>query len=93
MPPPSSTTPIEIRAAPGDFDVDAGGAGVEGVFNQFFDGAGGPLDHLAGGDPADQLGGQRSDAGHWTDRVGAGYGRTDSRYHGDGIPAARAVPW
>src|SRR5205823_3488191 len=37
----------EAAATGLDFDRDAPGAGIEGVLDQFFDDAGGPLDHLA----------------------------------------------
>ncbi len=40
---------------------DLGGAGVEGVFQQFLDHGGGPLHHLAGGDLGNQLVGQGLD--------------------------------
>ena len=36
-----------------EIDVDARCAGVDGVFQQFLDDAGGPLDDLAGGDLGD----------------------------------------
>ena len=42
-----------------DGDRDPGGAGVDGVFDEFLDGAPGLLDDLAGGD----LGGRRWAAG------------------------------
>ncbi len=37
------------------------GAGVDAVFQQFFDNRGGPFDHFAGGDLVDQVGRQLSD--------------------------------
>ena len=40
----------------------AAGARVQAVLDQLLDGAGGALDHLAGGDLADQLRRQRADA-------------------------------
>jgi hypothetical protein len=42
-----------VDAAVVEADDDSGCAGVEGVFNQFLDGCGGPLDDLAGGDSID----------------------------------------
>ena len=44
-------------------DLDAPGAGVEGVLDQLLDRARRPLDHLAGGDAVDDLGRQEAD-GH-----------------------------
>ena len=44
-------------------DVDPAGAGVDGVFHQFLDHAGGTLDHFAGGDAVDDLFGKLAD-GH-----------------------------
>ena len=44
--------------------VDATGAGVEGVFEQFLEDAGRPFDDLAGGDLVDDQGRQLADAGH-----------------------------
>ena len=39
----------------GQFNLDPGGAGVQGVFNQFLDDGGWALDHLAGGDSIDDM--------------------------------------
>ena len=44
-------------------NVDPAGAGVDGVFHQFLDHAGRPLDHFAGGDAVDELFGELAD-GH-----------------------------
>ena len=55
------------QAAALDLHLDAGGAGVEGVLDQFLDGTGRALDHLAGGDAVDGLGGKAAD--------GHGFGR------------------
>ena len=44
-------------------DVDAAGAGIDGVFDQFLDHARGTFDHLAGGDAVDDLFGELAD-GH-----------------------------
>ena len=46
-------------------NVDAAGAGVDGVFDQFLDHARGTFDHLAGGDAVDDLFGELAD-GHGT---------------------------
>jgi len=46
--------PDQFPAAPGEHDLDAPAAGVEGVLDQFLDDACGPLDHLAGGDAVGQ---------------------------------------
>ncbi len=43
------------KAALVDLDLDARSAGVERVLDQLLDGAGGALDHLAGGDAVDGL--------------------------------------
>ena len=53
MPQPSSTTRISSTAALLDVDVDAAGAGIDGVFQQLLDDAGRPFDDLAGGDLVD----------------------------------------
>src|SRR5690606_35506827 len=45
-----------------DLHLDAPGAGVEGVLDQFFDDAGGAFDHLTGGDPRGYMRGQHLDA-------------------------------
>ena len=45
-----------------DFDGHARGPGVEGIFDQFLDDAGGAFDHFAGGDLVGHLLGQKSDA-------------------------------
>ena len=42
-------------------DLDPRGPGVQGVLDQLLDGAGRALDHLAGGDAVDGLGGQAAD--------------------------------
>ena len=44
-------------------DVDAAGAGIDGVFNQFLHDARGAFDHFAGGDAVDDLFGELAD-GH-----------------------------
>ena len=44
-------------------NVDAAGAGIDGVFDQFLDHARGTFDHLAGGDAVDDLFGELAD-GH-----------------------------
>ena len=54
----------EVESAVFEVDIDAGGAGVDTVFEEFLDGAGGPFDHLPGGDLRDDLGGQQLDARH-----------------------------
>ena len=47
-----------------DLHLDPVGTGIEGVFHQFLDHAGRPLDHLAGGDLVDQGLWQLTDLGH-----------------------------
>ena len=60
MPLPSSVTSTRSRP-PADSRIATDlRAGVERVFDQFFQGAGRPLDHLARGDAIDELGGQPS---------------------------------
>ena len=46
------------QAAPAglDRDIDARRAGIESVLDEFLDGGGRPLDHLAGGDAIDENG-------------------------------------
>ncbi len=53
----------QIAAAALDRHVDAAGARVERVFDQFLDGGARPLDHLAGGDAVGQDGIEPAD-GH-----------------------------
>ena len=54
----------ELAAAGFDFDADAGGAGVEGVFEQLLNDGCGALDHFAGGDLVGDLVGEDADAAH-----------------------------
>ncbi len=54
----------ELAAAGFDLDADAGGSGVEGVFEEFFDDGGGALDDLAGGDLVRHEVGEDADAAH-----------------------------
>ncbi len=53
----------EAQAAVAQLDVDARGARVDGVLDQFLDAGRRPFDHLAGGDAVDQALGQQPD-GH-----------------------------
>ena len=54
----------DARQAPAvGLDLDIAPARVQGVLDQFLDGAGRPLDHLAGGDAVDGFGGEAAD-GH-----------------------------
>ncbi len=48
----------QVDAALGHLDINALAAGINGVFEQFLDNAGGPLNDLAGGDLVDQGGRQ-----------------------------------
>ena len=62
----------EFAAAGFDLDADAGGAGVEGVFEELFDDGGGALDDFAGGDLVRHEVGEDADAAHESIvRVGA----------------------
>ena len=54
----------ELAAAGFDFDADARGAGVERVFEEFFDHGGRAVDDLAGGDLVGDLVGENADAAH-----------------------------
>ena len=54
----------ELAAAGFDLDADAGGAGVEGVFEELFDDGGGAFDDLAGGDLVGHEVGENADAAH-----------------------------
>ena len=48
----------QVGAAIGSGDVDAGGAGIDGIFHQFLDRGGGPFDHFTGGDAVDRTFGE-----------------------------------
>ena len=54
----------ELAAAGFDLDADAGGSGVEGVFEELFDDGGGALDDFAGGDLVGHEVGEDADAAH-----------------------------
>src|SRR5260370_42490200 len=54
----------ELAASGFDFDADAGGAGVERVFEELFDDGGGALDDFAGGDLVRREVGEDADAAH-----------------------------
>ena len=57
-------------------DVDAAGAGIDGVLDQFLDHARGTLDHLAGGDAVDDLFGELADGhGTWLEMSNSRLGR------------------
>ncbi|MCY1310592.1 hypothetical protein D9M70_607990 [compost metagenome] len=68
--------PQQLDAALLHFDVDAPGAGVQAVFQEFLDDRGGALDHFAGGDLVRQPRAQQLDARQfahgWAARVAAG---------------------
>ena len=53
--------PEEIAPAGADLDRDPARARVERVLQQFLDGGGGALHHLAGGDLSDEIGGEEGD--------------------------------
>jgi hypothetical protein len=55
--------PDEVKAGPAQLDPDLAGAGVQTVFDEFFQGRRRPVDDLAGGDPGRHLRGQEGD-GH-----------------------------
>jgi hypothetical protein len=54
----------ELAATGFDFDADAGGCGVEGVFKELFDDGGGAFDDFAGGDLVRHEVGEDTDAAH-----------------------------
>ena len=54
----------QFDAALLDFDIDARAAGVNGVFEQFLDDAGRPLDDLASGDLGDDVGRKLANSRH-----------------------------
>ena len=54
----------ELAAAAFDLDADAGGAGIERVFEQLLDHGRGAIDHFAGGDLVGDLVGECVDAAH-----------------------------
>ncbi len=66
-------------------DVDAPGAGIDGVLHQLLHGRGRALDHLAGGDAVDDIGRQESD-GHDPGTVA----ERPCRRHDGAIPDAAA---
>ena len=53
----------QAAAAALDLDIDAGGAGVQAVFDQFLDHRGGTLHHLAGSDLVGKLFGKQAYSG------------------------------
>ena len=53
----------QAAAAALHLDIDAGGAGVQAVFDQFLDHRGGTLHHLAGGDLVGELFGKQAYSG------------------------------
>ena len=57
----------EFAAAGFDLDADAGGSGVEGVFEELFDDGGGALDDFAGGDLVRHEVREDADAAHEVD--------------------------
>ena len=61
MPSPSSVTRNEPPAAAVGQHIDAAGAGIEGVFNEFLHHARRPLHHFAGGDAVDDGFGKLAD--------------------------------
>ena len=83
-----------VHPASYEGDGDAGGAGVDRVFNQFAGGGGGPLDNLTGGDAVDGNLRQQADAAG-----GHGYGsprrarKRAIRAAVDGSCGADAVPF
>ena len=70
--------PDQRQAAAGGDDLDAGGAGVERVLDQFLDHARRPLDDLAGGDLVDHRFGKLAD-GHGGIIQGFGWRRTGAK--------------
>ena len=54
----------ELAASGFDLDADAGGSGVERVFEELFDDGGGALDDFAGGDLVGHEVGEDADAAH-----------------------------
>ncbi|MCY1300331.1 hypothetical protein D9M70_498920 [compost metagenome] len=70
------THPQQLDAALFHLDVDAPGAGVQAVLQQFLDDRGGALDHLTGGDLVRQPRAQQLDARQlahgWAARFAAG---------------------
>ena len=66
----------EFAAAGFDLDADAGGAGVERVFEEFFDDGGGAFDDFAGGDLVRHEVREDADAAHSVDcMAGSGCGK------------------
>ena len=65
LPAPLTATDADELAATGfNFNAEAGGAGVEGVFKKLFDHRSGAVDHFAGSDLVGDLVGKNADAPH-----------------------------
>ncbi len=69
----------ELAAAAFDFDADAGGAGIERVFEQFLDHGRGTVHHFAGGDLVGDLVGEYADAAHGLQSTAGGSGELPGR--------------
>ncbi len=76
----------QLAAAVADLDVDAGGQGVDAVFQELFDDARRPLDHLAGGNLVDDECIQSVDSRHKR----AGWNRSETKF-GPGPADQRAI--
>jgi hypothetical protein len=86
------THPQELDPSLPDLDLDAVGAGVEGIFDQLLGHGGGALHHLPGGDLIDQLNGEQLDTvahgGMESERPG---GRKDAGPHQGSTPWSAPV--
>ena len=63
--------PDQADAATGQFDLDGPGAGIQAVFQQFFQGRGRPFDHFTGSNLVDQVVRQALDSAHGASPVQA----------------------
>jgi len=75
----------EAAAAGGDLDVDLGGAGVEGVFEEFLEDGGGALDDFAGRNLVGDMLGQEADSVHEKrEKEAKMYGKNTVFFESDG---------
>lgn len=66
--------PDQRRAAVDGYDFDAGGAGIDGIFDQFLDDACRTLDYLSRGNAVDGLGAQLAYMGGCVHMLSGGRG-------------------
>ena len=79
----------EAAAAGFHFDAKVGGAGIEGVFEQFLDDGSGALDYFAGGDFVRDLVGKYADAAHDEAQYNRGVGVSNIPLTGERVISAQ----